>query len=65
MKFINNEGGYKIVVLDTSKYEGLNGGFFGNTSFEIGDNKFVGTAHTGDTGCFEFAPEEKIKIPEV
>lgn len=65
LKLINNEGGYKIVVLDTSKYEGLNGGFFGNTSFEIGDNKFVGTAHTGDTGCFEFAPEEKIKLPEV
>ncbi len=65
LKLVNNEGGYKIVVLDTSKYEGLNGGFFANTSFEIEDKKLIGTAHTTDTGCFEFAPEEKIKIPEV
>ena len=65
LKFINNDGEYKIIVLDTSLYEGLNGGFFANTSFEIGDNKLVGTAHGGDTACFEFAPEEKIKIPEV
>ena len=65
LKLVNNEGGYKIIVLDTSLYEGLNGGFFANTSFEIEDKKLIGTAHTTDTGCFEFAPEEKIKIPEV
>ena len=47
---------YTSAVVDTSKYEGLGGGFFADTKFISDGRELVGTNHTGDTGCFDFIP---------
>ena len=56
IKFFGNEGaGYKLLVQDTSEYEG--GGFFGTTEFISEQGVTVGTASSSDPN-FEFAKLE-------